>query len=152
MAYWLFKSEPATFGIDHLAACDKMIDSWDGVRNYQARNFMRDQMKTGDRGFFYHSNCAEPGIVGMVKIVKEASPDLTALDQGDCHYDPKATMENPRWVMVDVQLVKKFKRTITLKELRDHPGLTSMTILQKGNRLSITPVTQTEWDIISALV
>jgi predicted RNA-binding protein with PUA-like domain len=149
MGYWLFKSEPTTFGIDRLK--ERKSDSWDGVRNYQARNFMRDRMRQGDRGFFYHSNCVTPGIVGVVEIVKAAYPDHTQFDPESDYYDPKATQENPRWFMVDVGFVKKFRRTIRLAELKGHPGLKDMMVIRRGNRLSITPVTAGEWAIVMGL-
>jgi predicted RNA-binding protein with PUA-like domain len=149
--YWLFKSEPETFSIDHLNAKPKQTEHWDGVRNYQARNMLRDEIKKGDKGFFYHSNCTPPGIAGIVEVVKEGYPDYTALDPFSDHYDPKSTAENPRWYMVDVKLVKKFPRIITLDELKKHPKLKNMLINRKGNRLSITPVTEAEWDVILGL-
>lgn len=152
MAFWLLKSEPSVYSIDHLAAEEKKTTLWEGVRNYQARNFMRDGMKKGDPAFFYHSNCPEPGIVGVVKVVREAYPDPTALDPASKYYDPKATPDNPRWVVVDVKLEKKFKRTVTLAELRATKGLEKMAILQKGSRLSVTPVTEKEWETILALL
>lgn len=151
MQYWLFKSEPDAFSIDDLAACPGKRDHWDGIRNYQARNLMRDQMKKGDLGLFYHSSCAEPGIVGLVTIVREAYPDHTALDPDSKYYDPKATEENPRWCMVDVKYKKKFRSIISLKQLKQYPELEGMQLLKKGNRLSILPVTETEWEFINSL-
>ena len=118
MAYWLMKSEPSEFGIDDLARRPKRTEPWDGVRNYQARNMMRDEMKKGDLAFFYHSACAEPGIVGIMKVVREGYPDPTAFDPEDKHYDPKSDPDNPRWYLVDVGFVRKFKRTVSLSELR----------------------------------
>ncbi len=148
-AYWLMKSEPSTYGIDDLAR--EGTDHWDGIRNYQARNFMRDGMKNGDLAFFYHSNCREPGIVGIMEIVREAYPDFTAWDPEGPYYDPRSTPENPRWLMVDVRHRETFPRPVTLAELRRHPELESMRILQKGNRLSITPVSPEEWAFIVEL-
>ncbi len=144
MNYWLMKTEPSVYGIDDLAAQPDQTDHWDGIRNYQARNFMR-QMKKGDRVFIYHSNVKEPGIVGIAEVVREAYPDFTAWDPESKYYDPKSTPENPRWDMVDVRLVERFPRTITLEELKADPELADMKVVQKGNRLSITPVTEAQW-------
>lgn len=148
MHYWLFKSEPETFSIDHLAKRPKQTEHWDGVRNYQARNMLRDNIKVGDQGFFYHSNCSPPGIVGIVEVVKAGYPDYTAWDIHSDHFDPKSTPEKPLWYMVDVRFVKKFKDIITLEQLKSHPLLDRMQVTRRGNRLSITPVTQDEWDAI----
>ena len=148
MNYWLFKSEPSTFGITDLENMPKKTDHWDGVRNYQARNFMSKEMKKGDLGFFYHSNCKEPGIVGIVQINKEAYPDFTARDKKSPYYDPKSTEENPRWFMVDVMLIRKLKRNITLSELKEKSQLKDFKLTQKGNRLSIMPVSKKDWDYI----
>ncbi len=142
------KSEPDVYSIDHLAKQPKKTDYWDGIRNYQARNFMRDDMKKGDLAFFYHSSCDEPGIAGVMEIVKEAYPDDTAFDPKEKYYDAKSDPANPRWFRVDVKLKKKFKRAITLKELREQPKLKDMRLLQKGNRLSIMPVAKKEWNHI----
>ncbi len=142
------KSEPDVFGIDHLMAMPKKTEHWDGVRNYQARNMMRDQMKKGDLVFFYHSNCKEPGIVGIAKVVKEGYPDHTAFDPETKYYDPKSDPDNPRWYMVDIQHKRKFKCTITLQELKEHPQLEGMALLRKGNRLSVMPVEKKQWDYI----
>jgi predicted RNA-binding protein with PUA-like domain len=146
MRYWLMKSEPEAYGIDDLVR-DK-VTAWWGVRNYQARNFMRDQMKPGDRGFFYHSNCAEPGIVGIVEVCKPAYPDATQFDRKHKYYDPKSSPDNPRWLNVDVKLVKKTP-LVSLAELRSHQALANMRTLAKGNRLSITPVDPAEWTFIT---
>ncbi len=146
MRYWLMKSEPDAYGIDHLARDG--VTAWWGVRNYQARNFMRDQMKVGDRGFFYHSNCAELGIVGIVEVCKPAYPDATQFQRKHKYFDPKSTPENPRWLNVDVKLVKK-TRLVGLAELRSHMELANMRTLAKGNRLSITPVDPAEWKFIT---
>jgi len=151
MNYWLMKSEPDVYGIDHLARQKNKTDHWDGIRNYQARNFMRDQMRKNDQAFFYHSNCDEPGIVGIVKIVREAYPDFTAFDAQEKYFDGKSDPENPRWFMVDVKLVRKLKRVITLKELKDHKPLEDMRLLKRGNRLSILPVTEKQWNYILSL-
>ncbi|MAZ43747.1 MAG: EVE domain-containing protein [Legionellales bacterium] len=151
MTFWLMKSEPDTYSIDDLAKQPKKIDYWDGIRNYQARNFMRDEMKKGDLAFFYHSNCDEPGVVGIVEIVKEAYPDDTAFDPESKYYDPKSTLDNPRWIRVDVKLKETFTGTITLKEIKANPALKEMRLVQKGNRLSIMPVAAHEWKTILAM-
>lgn len=151
MKYWLMKSEPETFGIEHLKKRPKQTEPWDGVRNYQARNMMRDEMQVGDRAFFYHSNCAEPGIVGIVEIVKAGYPDSTAFDPESKYYDPKATAENPRWFRVDVKFERQLDKTISLAELKRHPALEGMAVLARGSRLSITPVTAQQWQFITAL-
>ncbi len=151
MNYWLMKSEPDVFGIDDLKNKKNQTEHWDGVRNYQARNFMRDQMKKGDQIFFYHSNCKQPGIVGIAKIAKEAYPDHSAFDPEAKYFDPKSDPENPRWYMVDVKYVRKLKRTITLEELKQLPNLQDFPLVRRGNRLSIMPVTAEQWDIILGL-
>lgn len=154
MSYWLFKSEPDVFGIDDLAAQPDRTDHWDGVRNYQARNFMRDRMQPGDQGFFYHSNTKEPGIVGIVEVVRAGYPDHTAFDPDDPHYDPKSDPDDPRWYMVDVRLVRRLERTITLRELKDlsaRPELADFPLVRKGSRLSVMPVTDEQWSFILAL-
>ena len=148
MNYWLFKSEPQCFSIDALSKRPKRTEHWDGVRNYQARNMLRDQIEKGDRGFFYHSSCTPPGIAGVVEVVKEGYPDFTAWDSQSDHYDPDSTPDHPRWFMVDVKLVEKFPRLITLDEIKSNAALHEMIILRKGNRLSITPVTSSEWKAI----
>lgn len=152
MAFWLLKSEPEVFSIDHLYRAPKRTTHWDGVRNYQARNYMRDGMRVGDRAFFYHSNCEVPGIVGIVEVVREAYPDHTAFDPDDPHFDPKSDPENPRWLMVDVKFVRKFRRTVSLAELRERAALKSMPLVRKGNRLSVMPVTNAEWHVILEMV
>lgn len=146
--FWLMKSEPSTFSIDHLAARPHQTEPWEGVRNYQARNFMRDEMQVGDEAFFYHSNCDTPGIVGIVTIVKSAYPDHFALKKNSPYYDPKSTTENPRWCMVDVKLKQKFDTVISLHALKENIALAKMPLVQKGNRLSILPVTANEWRTI----
>lgn len=123
-------------------------EHWDGVRNYQARNMMRDDMKCGDMVFFYHSNCAEPGIVGIMEVVRESYPDFTAFDPDCKYYDPKSDGSNPRWFMVDIRFVRQLKRTITLAELKQHPQLEGMPLVRKGNRLSIMPVSADHWSFI----
>ena len=153
MNYWLMKSEPDVFGIDDLAKSPKKTTHWDGVRNYQARTFMRDRMQRGDLAFFYHSNCDEPGIVGIVKVASAAYPDHTAFDPRDPHYDPDSDPQKPRWYMVDVRFERKLARPITLAELRKHAdrALKGMLLLQRGNRLSITPVSAAHWKHILSL-
>lgn len=153
MKYWLFKSEPDTFGIDALAAQPRRRTHWDGVRNFQARNMMRDEMRRGDLGFFYHSSCAEPGIVGIVKVVREGYPDHLAFDPTSRYFDDRSDPADPRWYMVDVQLVRKFAQPVTLSTLRRHANgrLKDMLILRKGNRLSITPVAPAQWKFILSL-
>ncbi|OIP10050.1 MAG: EVE domain-containing protein [Rhodocyclales bacterium CG17_big_fil_post_rev_8_21_14_2_50_68_7] len=142
--YWLLKSEPAVFGIDRLAAEPGARSAWTGVRNYQARNFMRDDMRIGDRAFFYHSSCARPGIAGIVEVTREAFPDPTQFDPSSEYFDPGASVERPRWLCVEVRLVRK-TRPIGLEELRTHPELAGMGVLRRGNRLSIQPVDAAEW-------
>ena len=146
MRYWLIKSEPSTYGIEHMAK-DKTT-SWTGIRNYQARNFMRDQMQVGDRAFFYHSSCDEPGIVGIVEVNAAAHPDETQFDKKSKYYDAASTREEPRWVNVGFKFVRKTP-LITLEELKKHKKLEKMRVLQRGNRLSITPVDPDEWDYIT---
>ena len=150
MRYWLMKSEPDEFSIDDLAAAPNRTIAWFGVRNYQARNFMRDEMRVGDRAFFYHSSCAEPGIAGIVEIAHLAYPDATQFDRKSPYYDAKSTRQAPRWVHVDVKLVRKTK-LVTLPMLRATAGLEDMVVLRKGNRLSITPVTPAQWKIVEKL-
>ena len=148
MNYWLMKSEPETFSIDSLKQCPQKTDHWDGIRNYQVRNMIRDEMKKGDQVLFYHSNCSPPGVVGTMEIVKEAYPDFTAFDPESNYYDPKSDPDNPRWFMVDVKFKSKFKELITLQALRENPLLAEMPLLRKGNRLSITPMTKIQWQTI----
>ena len=147
MRYWLMKSEPDEFSIDDLEASPNQSVAWFGVRNYQARNFMRDQMKTGDQVFFYHSSCPQPGIAGLATVSTAAYPDATQFDPKSKYYDAKATTHTPRWFNVDVKLKKK-TRLVGLDELRAHPELANMRALQRGNRLSITPVDPAEWKFI----
>ncbi len=153
MKYWLFKSEPDTFSIDALGRSPQRTTRWDGVRNYQVRNMMRDEMSKGDLGFFYHSSCAVPGIAGVVKVVGEARPDPTAFDRKSEYFDAGSDAGNPRWLAVDVQLVRKFAQPVTLTALKEHAAgkLQGMQVLRRGNRLSITPVSKSEWDFIIKL-
>ena len=149
MRYWLMKSEPSDVSIDDLAALPNQTVAWYGIRNYQARNFMRDQMQIDDAVLFYHSSCAQPGIAGLARVSKQAYPDATQFDPKHRYFDAKSTAESPRWVNVDVQLIRK-TRLMPLAELRDHPQLASLRILQRGNRLSITPVDPREFAFIAA--
>ena len=152
MNYWLMKSEPEEFSIDDLRECPGRREPWDGVRNYQARNMMRDEMKKGDGVLFYHSNCEVPGIVGIARIVREGYPDPTAFDPEDKHYDPKSDPDNPRWYLVDVGYKRKLKRTISLTELKQHAdALGDFPLLRKGNRLSVMPVAAEQWEYILSL-
>ena len=152
MNYWLMKSEPDTFGIDHLAKAPKRTSGWDGVRNFQARNYLRE-MREGDLAFFYHSSTEVPGVVGIMKVVREAYPDRTAFDPKNDHYDADSDPDKPRWYMVDVQLQRKLQHAITLETLREHADneLRGLALLKRGNRLSITPVTKSEWQFIESL-
>jgi predicted RNA-binding protein with PUA-like domain len=154
MSYWLMKSEPDVFGIDDLATSPRRTTHWDGVRNYQARNFLRDAMRVGDLAFFYHSSCAEPAIVGVMKVVRAGYPDHTAFATDDKHFDPDSDPAKPRWYMVDVQLQRKLERPVTLATLRKHEKgrLKGLALLQRGNRLSVTPVSAAHWKCILALV
>jgi predicted RNA-binding protein with PUA-like domain len=151
MAIWLMKSEPEEFSIDDLAAAPGRTTPWFGVRNYLARNFMRDKMKVGDDVLFYHSSCPEPGIAGLAKVSSPPYPDETQFQRKGKYFDAKATRENPRWLLVDVALVRK-TRLVPLAEMREHAELAGMVTLQRGNRLSITPVTPAEWKFINELV
>ncbi|MCU0315882.1 MAG: EVE domain-containing protein [Fimbriimonadaceae bacterium] len=147
MAYWLMKSEPDVYSIDDLAAKGKP-DIWEGCRNYTVRNFMRDQMKVGDLAFFHHSNAKPSGIVGIMRIAGPAYPDPTQLDPSSSYYDPKASPDKMPWLAVDVELVEKFERVISLDLLRETPGCETMMVLQRGQRLSVMPVTPSEWDSV----
>ncbi len=152
MNYWLIKSEPDVFGIDDLKNSPAKKTHWDGVRNYQARNYMRDDMRKGDGVFFYHSNCAAPGIVGIAEVASAAYPDHTAFDANDPHYDPKSDPDNPRWVMVDVRYKRRTKRLISLSELKEHAdALDGFPLIRRGNRLSVMPVSKSHWDYIMSL-
>ena len=146
--YWLVKSEPTAFSIDDLAKSKNKTTYWDGVRNYQARNFMRDEMKLGDLVLYYHSNTEPNAVVGVCEIVKEGYPDFTAFDPDDKHFDPKSKKENPAWIMVDIKLIKKFKTPVTLTEMKSNSKLTEMRLVQRGNRLSVMPVNKKEFDEI----
>ena len=151
MRFWLMKSEPEAFGIDDLQQCPQQTEHWDGVRNYQARNMMRDEMAIGDQAFFYHSNCETPGIVGICEVVKAGYPDFTALDPDSKYFDPKSHPDKPTWFMVDVRFVRKLSRTISLQELKLKPELAELALLRRGNRLSIMPVTAEHWQFILGL-
>ena len=153
MRHWLMKTEPSTFGVDDLAAARGQTTGWDGVRNFQARNMLRDEMRRGDQAFLYYSSCAVPGIVAIMQIVKEGYPDPTAFDRKHHHYDAASDPLEPRWFMVDVQLKRRLARTITLEELRKHAAkkLAGMALLRAGNRLSITPVAPAHWKFILSL-
>ena len=148
MRYWLMKSEPDDCSIDDLAAMPNQSVAWYGVRNYQARNFMRDQMQLGDLAFFYHSSCPEPGIAGIVRVSRLAYPDASQFDKKSPYYDSQSKRDSPRWLNVDVTLVKK-TRLVPLAELRTEPPLAKMRVLQRANRLSITPVDPKEWTYIT---
>ena len=149
--YWLMKSEPDEVSIDDLAAAAGQVLPWTGVRNYQARNFMRDDMRVGDGVLFYHSSCAEPGVAGLARVAGAPCPDETQFDPASDYYDPKSTPDKPRWVQVDVALVRK-TRLLPLREMRTMPELASMRVLAPGNRLSITPVTADEWRAVGRLL
>ena len=150
MNHWLFKSEPEEFSIDMLKKVKR--EPWGGVRNYQARNYMRDGMKVGDLAFFYHSNCAEPGIVGICSVAAAAHVDASQFDPGSDYYDPASSRDDPRWLCVDVGFKRKLKRTITLAELQQHAdALGDFALTRRGNRLSVLPVTKEQWDYILAL-
>lgn len=151
MNYWLMKSEPDVFGIDTLARAPRKTSAWDGVRNYQVRNMLRDQMQKGDLAFFYHSSCAVPGIAGVMKISRAGYPDTTAFDPENPHFDPHSTPQKPMWYMVDVTLVRRFAQVVSLAELHRHAALQDMLILRRGNRLSITPVAAKHWRYILKL-
>lgn len=151
MKYWLMKSEPDVYSIDDLAEQPEQTDYWDGIRNYQVRNFFRDEMSVGDLAFFYHSRCKVPGIVGTMRIVGGAYPDPTAFDAAEKYYDAKSDPDNPRWLMVDVRLERKFAQIVSLSDLREQPALCEMRVLQRGNRLSVTPVSKYEWEYILSM-
>jgi predicted RNA-binding protein with PUA-like domain len=153
MNYWLFKSEPSSFGVDDLARAEGSTSAWDGVRNYQARNMLRDQMRVGDKGFLYHSSCEVPGIVAVVRIVRAGYPEPAALDSKHRYYDPDSDPANPRWYCVDVRLERRIDPPITLENLRKHAQgtLSKMILLRRGNRLSVMPVTRDEWRFILSL-
>ena len=146
MQYWLMKSEPDTYSIDDLQSFG--VDHWDGIRIYQVRNFFRDKMQVGDKAFFYHSNCKEPGIVGTMEIASKAYPDHTAFDPNEKYFDSKSDPENPRWLMVDVRYLRHLDRMITLSELRQQKQIADMKLLQRGNRLSVLPLSKKDWQYI----
>jgi predicted RNA-binding protein with PUA-like domain len=146
--FWLFKSEPTVFSIDDLCSCKNATTCWDGVRNYQARNFLRDAIKPGDIVFFYHSNANPLAITGYCEVVREGYPDKTALDKTSPHYDSASSPDNPIWFMVDIKLIEKFKRPVTLDMIKQTPGLQTMKLIQRGNRLSVMPVTAEEAGVI----
>ncbi len=149
--YWLMKTEPSAFSIDDLKADPDKTTHWDGVRNYQARNIMRDLMKVGDEVLFYHSNCKPPGVVALATVTREAYPDHTAWDPDEKYFDPKSSPEAPRWFMVDITWKQDFSRIVSLKEIRETPGLSEMKLVQKGQRLSVQPVTKEEFEIIGKM-
>jgi predicted RNA-binding protein with PUA-like domain len=151
MKHWLMKSEPDVFGINDLQQKPNQTEHWDGVRNYQARNMMRDDMKLSDQVFFYHSNCAAPGIFGIMEVVREGYPDFSAFDPNDKHFDPKSDPANPRWFMVDVKFIRMLSRTITLQELKEKEQLADLALLRRGNRLSIMPISKQQWKFILSL-
>ena len=151
-SYWLMKSEPDAFSIDDLEKRPKQTEPWNGVRNYQVRNMFRDQMKAGDLAFFYHSSCPEPGIYGAMKIVSDAYPDPTQFDPKSDYYDGKSTQEDPRWLLVDVQFLQKFDKPVLLSTLRENEArLEGLRVLEKGTRLSVTPVKAEHWKLITKL-
>ncbi len=149
MTYWLMKSEPDAYSIDDLERDHR--EPWDGIRNYQARNMIRDEMKVGDRAFFYHSSCKVPGVVGVMTIASAAYPDPTQFDPDAKHFDAKSSKDEPRWLLVDVAFERKLNRPITLKELKGHPGLGDFRLNQRGNRLSIFPVSEEHWNLVLGL-
>lgn len=152
MAYWLMKSEPDVFGLEDLKARPKKTEPWDGIRNYQARNFIRDDMRKGDQAFFYHSNCAQPGIVGIAKIVSNAYPDPTQFDADSKYFDAKSDPEDPRWLLVDVKYQRAFERKVTLAEMKARADeFDDFKLLARGNRLSIMPVTEAQWNKVLEL-
>ena len=153
MNYWLFKSEPDSFSVDDLARARDATTAWDGVRNHQVRNMMRDEMRVGDQGFFYHSSCAVPGVAGVVRIVRAGYPERSALDPQHRYFDPDSDPENPRWYSVDLRLERRIDPLVTLEDLRKHArgALSEMLVLRRGNRLSVTPVTREEWRFILSL-
>jgi len=149
MAHWLMKSEPDVYSIDDLERDGR--EMWDSIRNYQARNMMRDDMRVGDEIFFYHSNCKEPAIAGISRVASEPYPDPTQFDPESRYFDPKSSKDEPRWILVDVEFVRKLEKPITLAEIKAHPGLDDMILTRRGNRLSIMPVGKEHWDLILTL-
>lgn len=148
MQYWLFKSEPDAFSIDDLAAKPKQTEHWDGIRNYQARNYLRDEVKQGDQVLFYHSSCKEVGIAGLAEVVKEAYPDHSQFNPESKYFDAKASPDNPRWVMVDVQFKQKFNKVLPLAKIKNMPAISEIGLVKKGHRLSIMPVNENEFSIL----
>jgi predicted RNA-binding protein with PUA-like domain len=152
MSYWLLKSEPQVFGLADLETAPERTTPWEGVRNYQARNFLRDRLRLGDEAFFYHSGTAHPGIVGIVEVVREGYPDATAFDPASPYHDPGSTPDRPRWYRVDVRLVRRLQREVTLAELKRHQdALGDFALLRRGNRLSVLPVTAAQWAFVLRL-
>lgn len=149
--YWLVKSEPETFSIDDLSKAKDKTTYWDGVRNYQARNYMRDEMKKGDAVLFYHSNTEKPAVVGVCEVIREGYPDFTAFDPDEAHFDPKSKKDNPAWIMVDIKLGHKFQRPVSLEEIKESRKLQKMKLVQRGNRLSVMPVEKEEFDEILSM-
>ena len=149
--YWLVKSEPETFSIDDLLKAKDKTTYWEGVRNYQARNYMRDEMKKGDAVLFYHSNTEKPAVVGVCEVIREGYPDFTAFDPDNAHFDPKSKKDNPVWIMVDIELSHKFKRPVSLEEIKESRKLQKMKLVQRGNRLSVMPVEKEEFDEILSM-
>jgi predicted RNA-binding protein with PUA-like domain len=149
--YWLIKSEPEVFSIDDLAKAKNQTTYWDGIRNYQARNYIRDEMKIGDKVIFYHSNAEPPAAVGICEVVKEGYPDFTAFDPKNIHYDPKSKKDSPTWFMFDVKFVKKFSKSVSISEIKSNKKLQKMKLVQTGNRLSVMPVTKEEFEEIEKM-
>ena len=149
--HWLFKSEPSSYSFDDLESEENQTAEWDGVRNYQARNFMRDDMKIGDYVLFYHSNAKPPGVVGTARIVREGYPDVTAWDSASRYYDPKSDPANPTWMMVDIKADLRLPRFVSLQELKDNPALADMMVTKRGQRLSVQPVKPEEWNEVLAM-
>jgi predicted RNA-binding protein with PUA-like domain len=149
VGYWLMKSEPDAYSIDDLERDGR--EMWDGIRNYQARNMMRDDMRIGDEVFFYHSNCKEPAVVGVARVASEPYPDPTQFDPDSKYFDPKSTEDDPRWILVDIEFVRRFSRPVTLAEIKKHPELDGMILTRRGNRLSIMPVDKHHWDVVLTL-
>ena len=151
MTFWLFKSEPSAFSIDDLAACPRKTTAWDGVRNYQARNLIRDEMQRGDEGFFYHSSCEVPAIVGIVIVTRAAYPEASQFDPASKYYDEQSRRESPRWYCVDVKMRRRLRHPISLERLRQEKGLADFQLLKRGNRLSVFPVAPPAWKLILAM-
>lgn len=151
MQYWLFKTEPDAFSIDDLANMPNQIEHWDGIRNYQARNFLRDEVKLGDQVFIYHSSCKDVGIIGLAEVVKEGYIDHTQFDPDSKYYDPKSSADKPRWVMVDIQFKQKFAKILLLKIIKSMPEITEVGLVKKGHRLSVMPVPPLEFELLLAM-